>query len=155
MIPCTEFIPAYSELFAFLEKTGGKQAVMDYWEHMAAAGIPLLEEHVRRDGILGCYKYWSHTLNEEAADFTMRCDEENGVFTIEMRHCPSKGRLLEWKRFTPYPDYCEHCDVIYRRVLEPLGFVYEYDLSQSGRARCSLRISRRDNQSVSKKEDDK
>ena len=154
MISCTEFIPAYSELFAFLEDKGGKQAVTDYWEHLAAAGIPLLEEMVRQYGIAGCYKYWSHTLNEEAADFTMRCDEENGVFTIEMRHCPSKGRLLEWSHFTPYPDYCKHCDVIYRRVLEPLGFQYEYDLSRCDRAQCSLKISRRDGQSVPTKEND-
>lgn len=142
MIPCTEFIPAYSELFAFLEKIGGKQAVADYWEHLAAKGIPMLEQLVRESGIIGCYKYWSHTLNEEAADFTMTCDEENGVFTIEMHHCPSKGRLLQWDHFSPYPDYCKHCDVIYRRVLEPLGFVYEYDLSQCDKARCTLKISR-------------
>lgn len=142
MIPCTEFIPAYSELFGYLETKGGKQAVMDYWEHLAAKGIPMLERLVREFGILGCFKYWSHTLNEEAADFTMTCDEEQGVFSIVMHHCPSKGRLLTLKHFTPYPDYCGHCDVIYRRVLEPLGFVYEFDSSQCDRAICSLKITR-------------
>ena len=142
MISCTEFIPAYSELFDFLEKKGGKQAVMDYWEHLAAKGIPLLERLVQESGIRGCFEYWSHTLNEEAADFTMTCDEEQGIFTIAMHHCPSKGRLLELKHFTPYPDYCRHCDVIYRRVLEPLGFKYEYDQSQCDQAMCTLKITR-------------
>ena len=142
MISCTEFIPAYSELFDFLETRGGKQAVMDYWEHLAARGIPLLEQLVREFGILGCFKYWSHTLNEEAADFTMTCDEEQGTFSIEMHHCPSKGRLLELEHFTPYADYCLHCDVIYRRVLEPLGFRYEYDQSRCDQAQCAVFITR-------------
>ena len=31
MISCTEFIPLYSELFAFLERIGGYDAVLDYW----------------------------------------------------------------------------------------------------------------------------
>lgn len=142
MIPCTEFIPAYSELFAFLEERGGKETVVDYWNRLGDSGIPLLEELVREHGLVGCFLYWKHTLNEEAADFTMICDEENGVFTIEMSHCPSKGRLLEWKHFTPYRDYCEHCGVLYRRVLEPLGFTYEIDLSRCDRAQCSLKITK-------------
>jgi hypothetical protein len=87
--------------------------------------------------------YWSHTLNEEAADFTMELDEEAGVFRIEMHHCPSKGRLLEYKHFTPYPDYCGHCDVLYRRVLEPLGYEWEADLSRVGQARCAVIVRRK------------
>ena len=31
MIPCTDFIPAYSELFKYLEKRGGKEAVLGFW----------------------------------------------------------------------------------------------------------------------------
>ena len=30
MIPCTEFIAAYSELFKYLEKRGGREAVLDF-----------------------------------------------------------------------------------------------------------------------------
>lgn len=144
MIPCTEFIPAYSELFACLEELGGKEAVTRYWEHLAEKGIPLLEQEVRRHGLVGCFRYWEHTLNEEAADFTMTCDEERGVFTIEMHYCPSKGRLLRWDHFSPYPDYCRHCEILYRRVLEPLGYRYEIDLSRCDRASCSLTITRDD-----------
>ena len=31
VISCTEFIPAYSELFKFLYAQGGRQAVLDFW----------------------------------------------------------------------------------------------------------------------------
>jgi len=94
-------------------------------------------------GIAGCFEYWSHTLTEEAADFRMTLDEEKGVFEITMRHCPSRGRLNELAHITPYHDYCSHCDTLYRRVLEPLGFKYEYDFSNVANATCSLRITRK------------
>ena len=87
--------------------------------------------------------YWSHTLNEEAADFTMELDEEQGEFRIDMHHCPSKGRLLELKHVEPYDEYCKHCDVLYRRVLEPLGYEYHYDSSGCDEARCSLLVKRK------------
>lgn len=141
MISCTQFIAAYSELFAYLEKIAGEKGVDDYWEHLASFGIKGLEALAKEKGLRGCYEYWSHTLNEEAADFVMTLDEEAGVFTIEMQHCPSKGRLLELTQLTPYHRYCGHCDVLYRRILEPLGFVYEYDMTQCGRARCFLKIT--------------
>ena len=35
MISCTEFIPAYSELFKYLEKVGGKDAVISFWEYLS------------------------------------------------------------------------------------------------------------------------
>ena len=98
-----------------------------------------MQEH----GIRGCWLYWSHTLNEEAADFTMELDEENGEFSITMRKCPSKGRLLEFDHIEPYHDYCLHCPALYRRVLEPLGYEYEKDLSECDQARCTLTIRRR------------
>jgi hypothetical protein len=143
MISCTEFIAAYSELFKYLEKRGGQEAVYDFWNYLADNFLGNLKDLVVQNGIRGCWLYWSHTLNEEAADFTMTLDEEAGEFSIVMHHCPSKGRLLEWKHITPYPDYCKHCDVLYRRILEPLGYEYIYDLSHTDEARCSLLVRRR------------
>lgn len=140
MISCTEFIPAYSELFRFLEQKGGEGAVLDFWEYLSSEGLGLLRDLVIRHGIRGCYLYWSHTLNEEAADFTMTLDEEAGRFSIQMHRCPSKGRLLECGHIVPYRNYCGHCDVLYRRVLEPLGYRYDYDLSACGHAACSLTV---------------
>ncbi len=143
MISCTEFIPAYSELFKFLEERGGRKAVVKFWEYLSDAYLGNLRSLAAAHGLRGCWEYWSQTLNEEAADFTMELDEAAGEFRINMEHCPSKGRLLEYKHLQAYPHYCDHCDVLYRRVLEPLGFEYETDLSECGRARCRLVVRRK------------
>ncbi len=145
MISCTEFIPAYSELFKFLDKKGGKKAVNDFWNYLSDNFLGNLEELVKKHGIMGCWMYWSHTLNEEAADFTMTCDEDAGEFTIDMHYCPSKGRLLNFKHIEPYEDYCGHCQVLYNRVLEPLGFEQIYDTSHVNEARCKLTFKRKAN----------
>lgn len=140
MISCTEFIPAYSELFKYIERKKDKDAVIDFWNYLSDIFLTNLKDLVAVNGIRGCWIYWSKTLKEEAADFTMEMDEEAGEFYITMHHCPSKGRLLEDKNIEPYHDYCEHCDLLYRRVLEPLGFKYELDRSQTDQARCRLLV---------------
>jgi hypothetical protein len=143
VIPCTDFIPAYSQLFRTLERLGGKRAVVDFWEHLSDSFLGNLRQLVSENGLRGCWLYWSHTLNEEAADFTMELDEAASEFRILMHACPSKGLLLGLDHVEPYPDYCEHCDVLYRRVLEPLGFDCTVDLSECDRARCALTVRRR------------
>lgn len=143
MISCTDFIPAYSELFKYLDQRGGKKAVMAFWEYLSDSFLGNLKELVIANGIKGCWLYWSHTLNEEAAGFSMELDEEAGMFRIDMQHCPSMGRLIETKHIEAYADYCEHCDVLYRRVLEPLGYSCEVDLSRCKEARCSLVVLRK------------
>ena len=140
MIACTEFIPAYSELFKFLHQQGGKAAVTAFWEHLSDAFLGNLRELATQKGLAGCFEYWRRTLSEEAADFRMTLDEAEGVFTIEMRACPSKGRLLAASHMAPYEAYCEHCDLLYRRVLEPLGYDYHIDLSRADRAQCVLMV---------------
>ena len=146
MIPCTHFIPAYSEMFRYLEKRGGQEAVLDFWEYLSDSFLQNLRDLVRENGLRGCWLYWGHTLNEEAADFTMELDEEAGEFSIAMHRCPSRGMLLELQHaarsggppFEPYHDYCGHCDVLYRRVLEPLGYECIFDLSETDQARCQF-----------------
>lgn len=143
MISCTEFIPAYSELFGFLERKGGRKAVDEFWNYLSDTFLGNLRDHVSAKGIRGCWDYWSHTLNEEAADFVMELNEETGEFSIAMRACPSKGALLKIGHITPYHDYCAHCDALYRRVLEPLGYEYDIDRSQVDKARCKLVVKAR------------
>ncbi|NLC67363.1 MAG: hypothetical protein GX754_00955 [Clostridiaceae bacterium] len=143
MISCTEFIPAYSELFKYLEEKDGKAAVIKFWEYLSDNFLNNLRDLVKEHGLKGCWMYWSHTLNEEAADFTMELDEDKDEFKIVMHHCPSKGRLAETEHAKPYRDYCGHCDVLYRRVLEPLGFEYDIDLSRCDRAQCTVMVRKR------------
>ncbi len=142
MISCTDFIPAYSELFKFLDAQGGRPAVEEFWAYLADTYLGSLRDLAARAGLEGCWEYWARALNEEAADFTMELDEDAGEFRILMHRCPSKGRLLESAHLEPYPGYCDHCDALYRRVLAPLGFIYEIDLSGSDRARCTVCVTR-------------
>ena len=144
MISCTEFIPAYSELFSFLEDKYGREEVDRFWEYLFAptgSGIPLIN-FILKEGIRGCYSYWSGTLNEEAADFTMYLNEKKGWYMLVMHHCPSKGRLIELKDelgITPYHDYCLHCDS-YRSAVEKIGLKYVFNCVESDKAACSILI---------------
>ena len=145
MISCTEFIPAYSELFTYLEDKHGRKEVDRFWEYLFAPtgdGIPLIN-FVKKEGIAGCFSYWAGTLNEEAADFTMMLNEKAGWFKIKMHKCPSKGRLLKLKDeigITPYHDYCLHCDS-YRSAVSKIGLDYVYDFDGVDHASCSIFIS--------------
>lgn len=143
MIPCTHFIAAYSELFKHLEDTGGVGAVEDFWDYLSDNFLGNLESLVKELGIRGCWLYWSRALNEEAADFTMELDEDIGWFRIRMHRCPSKARLLEYAHIEPYHDYCRHCDALYRRMLEPLGYDYRIDTTRCDEAACELVVSAR------------
>ncbi len=136
MISSTDFIPAYSELFKYLESKGGEKAVSDFWNYLSDNFLGNLKQLVEENGLRGCWMYWSHTLNEEAADFTMEMDEDAGEFRIIMHHCPSKGRLMEEKHIEPYHNYCGHCAVLYSRVLEPLGYECSTDMSECDKAKC-------------------
>jgi hypothetical protein len=141
MISCTEFIPLYSELFKFIEKKAGHDAVVRYWEHISDTYVAdRLGPLVRDKGMEGCWEYWSKTLNEEAADFIRIYDEDKQEITSHMRHCPSKGMLLSFKHMEPYHDYCGHCAVLYARVLEKYGIYSERDHSNVDRAECRSRL---------------
>jgi len=142
VISCTEFIPAYNELFKFLEKKGGKKAVIDFWNYISDNYLTNLNELMKKYGLKGCWLYWTKTLNEEAADFKMILDEKNNVFRIIMYKCPSKGRLMKIKHVKPYRDYCEHCDVLYRRIIESFGYDYYLDLSKCDKAKCKFVIKK-------------
>lgn len=144
MISCTEFIPAYSELFTFLEEHWGREEVDRFWKFLFVPdgkGIPLID-FVEREGIRGCFSYWAGTLNEEAADFTMYLNEKRGFFLNVMHRCPSKGRLLQLQEeigIVPYHDYCLHCDS-YRAAVEKVGLRYLYNFRGIENAACSMLI---------------
>ena len=144
MISCTDFILAYSELFKYIEEKSGRGAVDEFWTHLfkpTGEGIPLIN-YVEKEGIRGCFTYWSGSLNEEAADFSMYLNEKNGWFMLKMHHCPSKGRLLELQKetgATPFHDYCLHCDH-YRSAVEKKGLKYMYNFVGVDNASCSIII---------------
>lgn len=141
MISCTEFIPAYSELFTYLDDNYGKAEVERFWTYLfepTGKGIPLIN-FAKKDGLRGCWEYWRGTLTEEAADTLRYFNEEKGWIASEMRYCPSKGRLLELEKeigLKPYYGYCDHCDY-YRASLEQVGLTCLRNHLHVDEARCS------------------
>ncbi|NLJ41279.1 MAG: hypothetical protein GX352_06705 [Clostridiales bacterium] len=141
MLSCTEFIPLYSELFKYIEDKADYDAVTRYWQHIADEYVePRLGALAKEKGIAACWEYWSHALNEEAADFTMTYDEDEQVFEIEMHYCPSKGMLLQLEHMEPYHDYCGHCAWLYAPILKKYGIESEEDYSQTDQAKCRLKF---------------
>ena len=152
MLSCTEFIPLYSEFFKYLAKCDGDDAVMDYWIHISDTSIgdknnpnSLAAKCELYGGFGGAIAYWGHTLSEEACDtYEIQNPKDHYVYSV-MRHCPSKGMLNSLSHVEPYHNYCEHCNVIYSRVLEKYGIVYERDHSEIANARCSSLLYEKDN----------
>jgi len=142
MISCTEFIPAYSEGFKFFELSGGRMELEKFWGYLSDLYLKdTLSKLVSEDGLEGCNTYWSHSLNEEAADFKMVLDEIKGEFRIDMYKCPSKGMLNELTYMEPYHSYCDHCPALYRPVIEQIGYKYVEDSSNCDKASCSVEIT--------------
>ncbi len=140
MISCTEFIPAYSELFKYLDSKFGRKEVERFWEYLfkpTGKGIPLIN-FLKKDGLRGAWDYWAGTLTEEAADCTKYLNEKEGWISSEMHYCPSKGRLLQLQKeigLEPYYDYCGHCDY-YRAALEEIGLCYIRNHANVDKAQC-------------------
>ena len=144
MISCTEFIPAYSELFKYIHNSYGFDAVHTFWAYLFkpdGKGIPLIN-FVKKDGLKGAFDYWSGTLKEEASDVTRWLNLKQGWAKSEMHYCPSKGRLLQLKEelgIEPYEHYCDHCDY-YREALKQGGLEWIRDHTRVDKASCSSMI---------------
>ena len=143
MISCTEFIPLYSEFFKYLEAKDGEDAVLKFWYALSDRNLgdttnphSLKSFCEKYGGFDGAIKYWTHTLTEEACDVYKLHDMEGRYSYSHMRHCPSRGMLNDLKHVEPYHNYCEHCNVIYQRVLEKYDVCYERDNSRIDNAEC-------------------
>jgi hypothetical protein len=144
MISCTEFIPAYSEGFKFIESIGGRKEVEKFWAKLSDDYLKgSLEKEVVENGLEGCFNYWSHSLNEEAADFTMTLDRENNKFSIRMHLCPSKKMLMDLKYMEPCHFYCEHCAALYKPVVEKYGYTYRVEID-ADHASCYIVIKKKE-----------
>lgn len=142
MISCIEFIPAYSEGFKFLEEKTSQTEPEKFWSWLSGFYLSdTLDRLVAEEGLEGCFKYWAHSLNEEAAGFKMTLNEIKGEFTIEMHKCPSKAMLIEMNHLEPYHSYCAHCASLYRPVVEKYGYSYNEHREECGKASCQLIVS--------------
>ena len=143
MVSCTEFIPLYSELFKWLDKKGGKEEVLKYWNYISDKYVePRLGEELKKHGLKGCWNYWNKSLNEEACDFSMTYDEENNYFEIDMKGCPSRGMINKLSYMEPYEDYCGHCDVLYSRCAIKYGIEIKGNYDNVDKACCKIKAKK-------------
>ncbi len=141
MISCTEFIMAYSELFAFIEERYGRDELVRFWEELSDEFLRNLRDLVAEKGLAGMHEYWSRTLSEEGADCRMVLSDDE--FRIEMGHCPSTAILRRNEHLSPYHDYCDHCEVLYKRVIEPFGYRCEVAVADPVMGRCVVKVTKR------------
>jgi len=140
VISCTEFILSYSELFKFLDQRHGPRAVLKFWEGLSDDFLQNLRKLARTRGLQGLRVYWTHTLEEEAADYDMYATPN--TFTIEMHHCPSVAKLRHAKHIKPYARYCDHCDVLYARVINDYGMRYRLEKIDEEKGICRLTVTK-------------
>jgi hypothetical protein len=136
MISCTEFIPAYSEFFKYIDQKSGRQAVYDFWDALFQPGNSPLDGLITKYGKLrGCWENWYVVYTEEACDNTMLYNEEEGWWLGCMHHCPSKGRFQKLGYMEPFDEYCKHCDS-YEIVLGKYGVKHCMDYRGNENATC-------------------
>jgi len=136
MISCTEFIPAYSELFKFIDEANGRQAVYDFWNSLFQPENSPLNHLIPKYGKLdGCWENWYVVFTEEACDNTMLQNNEKGWHLGCMHHCPSKGRFKKLGYMEPFEEYCKHCDS-YEIVLGKYGLKTQMDYRGNEDAKC-------------------
>jgi len=136
MISCTEFIPAYSELFKFIDEANGRQAVYDFWNSLFQPENSPLNHLIPKYGKMGgCWENWYVVFTEEACDNTMLNNEEAGYQACCMHHCPSKGRFKKLGYMEPFDEYCKHCDS-YQIVFDKYGIKNLMDYRGNEEAKC-------------------
>lgn len=130
------FVVAYSRLFDFLCKHGGTEEVDEFCICFSDCIAREMTERVRARGLSGAFEYWSYSLPQEGATCKVVLDVKEGrqILEIFMADCPSIKHLE-----TPNKLYCKHCDVIYRHLLEPLG--YDYYINYNGLGQCHIIIT--------------
>jgi len=135
------FFELYNHTFSFLEREYGFNAVRLYWEFIADHELSSLEHLMKTKGFKGMEEYWRSTLGQEGADYEMEVTGDS--FKVIVKHCPP----TEWFKAKPpeaYPRYCEHCDVLYRRVGKRCGFEMQYiPPNPDTGACCGVRFTRR------------
>lgn len=136
MISCTEFIPAYSELFKYIDEVSGRQAVYDFWKDLFKPENHPLNHLIPKFGKLrACWENWYVVFTEEACDNTMLYNEDEGWWLGCMHHCPSKGRFEQVDYMEPFDEYCKHCDS-YEIVLGKYGMKHCMDYRANEQAKC-------------------
>ena len=117
------FFELYNQTFNYLERELGFEAVQAYWKFISDQQMSVLENLVRTKGFEGMAEYWRNTLGQEGAQYEM--DVKPDAFHVVVSQCPPV-QWLKSRKLPLYGRYCDHCEVLYRRVLERCGYEVRY-----------------------------
>lgn len=138
MVVAPNFVVAYGKLFDFLCRQGGTEEVKNFCILFSDCIAKEITEKIQARGLSGAFEHWGFTLPREGATCKITLDVKEGlqVLDIQMYNCPSVKQLD-----TPNKLYCSHCDTLYRRILEQLG--YDFYINFNGLGQCHLTMSER------------
>jgi len=139
MIPAKEFILVYNELFKFIEKKYSKENVIKLWEFISDKFLTDFDQLIKDKGILGIVEYSAHTLTEEGAEFTMSVRPY--YFENFIEKCPSI-KIMNKRKVKKYPQYCEHCIILYKKIIEKYGFTYKIQFIDREKGKCKIKIKK-------------
>lgn len=144
MLGCQDFCGYYDWTFHYVRRRFGQQAVKQLWSgaiggdsqaHYLTAGAA--------EGLLGLYKVWTKTGEDEKCDWTFTLDEQKNVLRWDMRQCPSKGFLIN-NDLHADEDYCDHCMGWTIPLLERIGVeVAGHEHNHAGQCWGEMRLKGR------------
>lgn len=108
MIVNKQTVQLYNEIFEFLGKQYGTEAIEKFCDQIREPMVGDLIRQYRRYGLPGAGAYWLKTLWSEGAKFELTY---NNIFELLIRIevCPSLEKL--GSKASCY--YCQHCQYLY------------------------------------------
>ena len=140
MIPSDHFVRFYNEIFKFLLKKGGQDALEEYFleisRHQETHCLELFKK-----GLQGMIDYWA-TIKEEE-----NCDSDGVVIQGKhgliskgfMNGCPSLTKVID-NDAEPCREYCLHCPGWVLPLMSKVNIYYVYDLISLDMPRCQTTI---------------
>ena len=143
MISARDFILSYSQWFSYIAEHHGHEAVEELWAAISDEFLLHFRKLIEEKGFEGMVEHWSRTLKEEQADCDIKY--ENDEFQILMHNCPSVSMVRDAKWMKKYPRYCEHCFILYERVIKDYGFDFNIDYLDQEKGVCRIIVRKSEN----------
>jgi hypothetical protein len=144
MLGCHDFCAYYEWTFAHVRATWGQDAVRNLWSQaIGGESQQAYTDAARRAGLRGLLEVWTQTGRDENCDWTFTLDESANTLRWDMRHCPSKGFLLDHD-LNADEDYCDHCIGWMAPLLAGVGVeVAQHEHNHRGQCWGEMRVSAR------------
>ena len=144
MLGCHDFCGYYEWTFHHIRHTFGPRALHDFWaDAIGADSQRAYIDAAKRAGLRGLRDVWTKTGDDEQCDWTFTLDEEKNVLRWDMRHCPSKGFLID-NDLNADEDYCDHCMGWIVPMLAGVGVeVTRHEHNHRGQCWAEMRVAGR------------